>query len=113
MSTETDSILDMLDSIEDAIAQQPVWSGELAAPAETTSLAPAEGHANDPHAPDGPFAIEDERVDGPALGVTFRGRPPPSDARKHPDPPPRSMATVTRVRGTTAEVLARFRWGER
>lgn len=96
MPTETDAILDMIDSIEEAIVQDAPWS-----------TAPPEG----PQADATPIASEAP----PAPSVPpARALPvPPSEPRSHQDPPPRSVAWVPRVSGSTAEVLARFKWGDR
>lgn len=102
MTTETDQILDMIDSIEEAIVHEAPWSN-----------APPEAPAPSPEAAEEVAAVEaaaaalDEVASAPAY------RAPRSEPRPYPDPPPRSVAFIPRVRGSTEQILARFKWGER
>jgi len=94
---ENDEILQIIESIEFAVDQQAFRSG----------LKPEPEHAS-------PRALSASRDEsGVALSVPSTLNAPPATRRSYPDASPPTTQWTPRVRGSAAEVLQTFRWGER
>jgi hypothetical protein len=97
---ETD-IASMLDSIEEAIDADIDWSSVPPPPAETemeSLFVDVEAAAN-----------ETEPSSGEAAEKAFEGIS--CELRVYPDARPRPAGVGARVRGSTRDVMAGFRWG--
>jgi hypothetical protein len=94
-------IASMLDSIEEAIDADITWSSVPPPPEEQpldSLFVDVEAAANDRDAGPAP------RAERPFDGISC-------ELRTYPDPPPRPAGIGARVRGSTRDVMERFRWG--
>lgn len=120
---DPDQLLAMFDGLDELVEADAAWNAAPLPRVDVAAAAPLADATAAPHeheelgwsvVPDGPPV--EIVVDSPparAERAPAHHAPPPRlsvERRAFPDAPPKGTGNVGRVRGTTAQVLASFRW---